>query len=118
MYTHCMPSSVSETPSSMEYRLNVIGPTVIGPSESGKVRAAPSAKKANPGLNKKKSAPYTNMARRLIQAACQGENQPERLWWLRRPSRSLRKRIGTSSVFSRMCTDFSTISDAYSQDWE
>ena len=54
----------------------------------------------------------------MIQAACQGENQPERLWWLRRPSRSLRKRIGTSSVRSFMCTDFSTISDAYSQDCE
>ena len=47
-----------------------------------------------------------------------GENQPERLWWLRRPSRSLRKRTGTSAVRSSMCTDFSTISDAYSQDCE
>src|SRR6478735_7262816 len=95
-----------------------MGPTVIGPNESGKVRHEPSANRNNPGLNRKKSAPYTNIARRLIQAACQGENQPDRLWWLKRPSRSLRKRIGTSSVFKCMCTDLSTISEAYSQDCE
>ncbi len=32
------------------------------------------------------------------------------------PLRSFRKRIGTSSVRSFMCTDLSTISDAYSHD--
>ena len=26
--------------------------------------------------------------------------------------------MGTSSVLSRMCTDLSTISDAYSHDWD
>src|SRR5260221_592812 len=57
-----------------------------------------------------------NMARKLIHAAAQGENQPERLWWLSLPSRSFRKRIGTSSVFNLMWTDLRTISDAYSHD--
>src|SRR6187551_149881 len=116
MYTHCMPSKASETPSSIQYVEKVIGPRVIGPKASGNVRQEPSANRNKPGLNRKKSAPYTNIACRLIQAACQGENQPERLWWLRRPSRSLRKRIGTSAVRSRICTDLSTISDAYCQD--
>src|ERR1700722_13845300 len=59
-----------------------------------------------------------NIARRLIHAAAHGENQPERLWWLRRPSRSFRKRIGTSCGRSRMWTDLSTISEAYSHDCE
>ena len=58
------------------------------------------------------------MARRLIHAAWNGENHPARLWWLSRPSRSFRKRTGTSVVRRRMCTDLSTISDAYSHDWE
>ncbi len=52
----------------------------------------------------------------MIQAAWNGENQPERLWWLSRPSRSVRKVTGTSVVRSSMWTDFSTISDAYSHD--
>src|SRR5687767_2654725 len=56
------------------------------------------------------------MARRLIHAACHGENHPARLWWLTRPSLSLRNRTGTSAVRSFMWTDFSTISDAYSHD--
>src|SRR4051794_8697304 len=116
MYTHCRPSNASETPSSIQYSENVIGPIVIGPNESGKVRHEPIASKSSPGLNKKKSAPYTNIACRLIQAACHGENQPERLWWLKRPSRSLRNRIGTSAVRKRMWTDLSTISEAYCQD--
>src|SRR5580704_18371209 len=59
-----------------------------------------------------------NMARRLIHAAAQGENHPERLWWLSLPSRSFRNRMGTSAVRSFMCTDLRTISDAYSHDWE
>ena len=32
-----------------------------------------------PGLNRKNSAPWTNIARRLIHAAWNGENQPDRL---------------------------------------
>ena len=96
----------------------MIGPTVIGPPDSGNVSARPSASSKRPGLNRKKFAPYTNIARKLIQAACHGENHPARLWWLSRPSRSFKKRMGTSSVRRRMCTDFSTISDAYSQDCE
>src|SRR5215203_6003074 len=56
------------------------------------------------------------MARRLIHAALNGENHPERLWWLSRPSRSFRKVTGTSVVRSSICTDFSIISDAYSHD--
>ena len=57
-----------------------------------------------------------NIARRLIHAALNGESQPERLWWLSRPSRSLRNVTGTSVVRSSMCTDLSIISDAYSHD--
>ncbi len=57
-----------------------------------------------------------NMALRLIHAALNGESQPSRLWWLTRPSRSLRNVTGTSVVRSSMCTDLSTISDAYSHD--
>ena len=49
-------------------------------------------------------------------AAAQGENQPERLWWLTRPSRSLRKDTATSLVRSSIWTDLITISDAYSHD--
>ncbi len=71
-----------------------------------------------PGLNRKNSAPWTNIARRLIQAAANGENQPDRLWWESRPSRSLRKVTGTSVVRSSIRTDLSTISEAYSHDWE
>ena len=59
---------------------------------------------------------FTNSVLRLIQAARYGDSQPARRWWLRRPSRSFRKSTGTSAVRSRMCTDLSTISDAYSQD--
>src|SRR6188768_1283235 len=116
MYTHCSPSSASETPSNIQNRENVIGPSVSGPKERGKVSSEPKNSRHSPGLNKKKFAPYTNIARRLIQAAYQGENQPERLWWLKRPARSFRKRIGTSAVRSFMCTDLSTISEAYSHD--
>ncbi len=71
-----------------------------------------------PGLKRKNSAPWMNIARRLIQAAANGENQPDRLWWDSRPSWSLRKVTGTSVVTSSIRTDFSTISEAYSHDWE
>jgi hypothetical protein len=56
------------------------------------------------------------MARRLIHAALNGENQPSRLWWLTRPSRSFRNVTGASVVSRSMCTDLSTISEAYSHD--
>src|SRR5579872_4358058 len=59
-----------------------------------------------------------NMALKLIQAAAHGENHPARLWWLTRPSQSFRNRIGTCATRRFMWTDLSTISDAYSQDWE
>ena len=93
-------------------------PIVIAPKLSGSVSNRPSGSSAMPGLNRKNSAPWTNIARRLIQAAWNGENQPERLWWDSRPSRSLRKVTGTSVVRRPMRTDLSTISDAYSHDWE
>src|SRR2546427_48425 len=53
-----------------------------------------------------------NMALRLIHAAAHGENQPERLWWLKRPSWSFKKRTGTSAIRRFMRTDFKTISAA------
>src|SRR5579872_1065327 len=59
-----------------------------------------------------------NIDRRFIHAAFQGDSQPERLWWLSRPSWSFRKRTGTSVVASFMWTDLSTISEAYSHDCE
>ena len=103
-------------PASIQYRENVSGPSVIGPKLSGSAIARPEASSSKPGLSTKKSAPLTNIARRLIQPAFHGAVQPARLWWLTRPSRSLRKRTGTSAVRRSMRTDFSTISDAYSQD--
>ena len=64
------------------------------PKLSGTVSSSAEHHQHEPRLETKKPEPYTNIARRLIQAAFQGENQPERLWWLNRPSRSLRKRHG------------------------
>ncbi len=112
----CSPITDSTTPMNMLLRLSVTGPIVIGPKLNGSVSSRPSVSITLPGLNKKNSAPWMNMARRLIQAAWNGENQPERLWWDSRPSRSLRKVTGTSTVFSPIRTDFSTISEAYSHD--
>ena len=57
-----------------------------------------------------------NIALRLIQAALNGDSHPSRRWWLTRPSRSFRNVTGTSVVRRSMCTDFRTISEAYSHD--
>ena len=70
------------TPRSCQYSDSVIGPSLIRPTLTGRVSIRPMYSIKAPGTNVKKSTPYTNMARRLIQAAFHGENQPSRLWWL------------------------------------
>ena len=57
MYTHCRPSTTSDTPSSIQCSENVIGPIVTGPNASGSVSSRPSSSSNSPGLNRKKSAP-------------------------------------------------------------
>ena len=93
-------------------------PIVSGPNASGTMKTRPSASSTAPGFTRKKLTPWTSMARRFIQPARHGSSQPRRFMWLSRPSGSLRKWIGTSAVSSSMCTDLSTISEAYSQPCE
>ena len=65
----CRPSTDSVKPMSIQYRLNVSGPIVIPPKLSGSVSSRPRANSTIPGLSRKNSAPWMNMARRLIHAA-------------------------------------------------
>ena len=57
-----------------------------------------------------------NIARRLIQAAWNGENQPDALVMGQAAVPVLENVTGTSVVRSSIRTDLSTISEAYSQD--
>ena len=75
----CNPRTASARPMSIQYRLKVTRPMVIAPKLSGSVSSSPRLSMTMPGLNRKNSAPWTNIARRLIHAALNGENQPERL---------------------------------------
>src|SRR5215217_8786474 len=95
-----------------------MAPTVTGPKVSGSVINSPRNVITRPGRKRKNSAPWTNIARMLIHAAAKGDSHPDRLWWDSRPSRSLRNVTGTSVVLSSIRTDFNTISEAYSHDWE
>lgn len=109
---------VTTSPKIIVVVVNVTPATVRGPAASGTVRSSPTINAARPGRTRKKSAPWMNIAFRLIQAAENGLNQPARRWWLTLPSVSLRKRTGTSWVRRPKCTDLITISEAYSQLWD
>src|SRR3954463_14108205 len=95
---------------------NVKVPTFKGPNARTQSSGNANPNSNEPGPMRKKSAPNTNIAFRLIQPAFHGDVHPARAWWLNRPSLSLRKVAGTSSNLKPRCADLSTISEAYSHD--